>query len=214
MYFAGKQSSKHIIPHWILHFGLAGVFGLALLDASPIPFPLPGGPDAIILILGANGQKAWLLALASLIGSLIGGYITWKTGKAGGEPMLEHYVNKRLRHRITRWTRAHAIRTVCIATLLPPPTPLMPFLLTAGALGVTRRQLLIAVAIGRTLRYGTEVVLVMLYGKQIGGFIRRYFAGYVDPIIFALLAVAVAGGLFGIWQFRRAKRRHAAALSR
>lgn len=209
MYFAGRQAQ--ILPHWALHFGIAGVFGIAVLDASPLPFPIPGGPDAIILILGANGQRPWLLGLASIVGSLLGGYLTWKTGKKGGEAMLEHYVNRRLRSRITRWTRSHGIRTVAIATMLPPPMPLMPFLLTAGALGVTRRQLLIAIGIGRTVRYGLEVALVMLYGKRILHFIQHYLAGYVDPILYGCLGLLGVGIGLGLWQFRRARRRHKAS---
>ncbi len=70
--------------------------------------------------------------------------------------MIERYVPPRFRARMKRWISTHGILTVCVAAILPPPIPLTPFLLAAGALGVTRRQLLIAIGIARTIRYGKK----------------------------------------------------------
>lgn len=213
MYFATKSSSAHkrLIPGWILHLGVAGVFFVALLDASPIPLPIPGSTDVLILILGANGEWPWLLALAGVTGSLIGGYLTWKTGKKGGEAMLDRTMKnrKRLRARLTGWIRSHGIITVCVAALLPPPIPLLPFLLAAGALGVTRRQLLIALGIARSIRYGTEAAIAVLYGHQILHLWRSYLAGWSNIILYSFLGLMAASILFGIWEYRRTQ--HSAA---
>ncbi len=211
MYLAAKQ--KRLIPGWILHFGAFGVFAVSFVDASPIPLPIPGSTDVLILILGAQGEWPWLLALAGVAGSVLGGYVTWATGKKGGEAMLNHTMQKRQRwrERIARWMKGHGIRTVVIATLLPPPIPLLPFLLAAGALGVTRRQLLLALALGRSIRYGAEAALSVVYGHQILHLWRHYLSGWSNIIIYCFIGIVVASVLFGIWKYRRSRHQRQTA---
>ncbi len=207
MYLAAQQAAKHahrnLIPAWVLHFGLAGVFAVAFLDAAPFPLPIPGSTDILILILGAHGESAWLLAPAAILGTLIGGWTTWKTGKQGGEPMIDRYVPARFSSRIKRWVKSHGMLSVCLAALLPPPIPLLPFLLAAGALGVSWKQLFVALGIARTLRYGGEAALAMIYGRQILRWFDRYLAGSASIILYTFLGLIVAGVIFGIWKYRR-----------
>lgn len=209
MYSAAQavhQAHHRLIPGWIVQFGVAGVFGISLLDASPIPLPIPGSTDILILVLAANGEAPWLLALAGVAGSVIGGILTWGTGKKGGEAMLDRYAPKRFRTRITRWVRSHGIRTVVIAALLPPPIPLLPFLLGAGALGVTRKQVIIALALARGVRYGAEAALGALYGHEILRFWHKYLAGWSKVILYSFLGLVAAGIIFGIWKYRHDMR--------
>lgn len=211
MHFAAKAASgglRRLLPGWLLHFGAAGVFGIALLDSSPIPLPIPGSTDILILVLGAHAEWPWLLALAALSGSVLGGYFTWAAGKKGGEAMLEHHIRKRLRERVTRWIRGHGIRTVMIAALLPPPIPLLPFLLGAGALGVTRRQLIVALGLARSLRYGVEAALATIYDHQILRLWHRYLSGWSDVILDSFIGLMAAAALFGIWKYRHDQHRH------
>ncbi|HUB18729.1 MAG TPA: VTT domain-containing protein [Acidobacteriaceae bacterium] len=192
---------------WVFHFGLAGVFAVALLDASPVPLPIPGSTDVLILILGAHGEVPWLLAPAAIVGSLLGAWFTWQAGKKGGEPMIERYVPARFRSSMRRWIGDHGLLTVCVSALLPPPIPLLPFLLAAGALGVTRRQLFLALGIARTIRYGGEAALAMMYGRPILHWFNRYLAGWSSVILYTFLGLLVAAILVGGWQYRREQRR-------
>ena len=218
MYLAAQQAARHahqrLIPAWVLHFGLAGVFAVAFLDAAPIPLPIPGSTDILILILGAHGESAWLLAPCAIAGSLLGGWLTWKTGKKGGEPMVDRYVPQRFRSRIKKWVKTHGILSVCIAALLPPPIPLLPFLLAAGALGVSWRQLFAALGIARALRYGGEAALAMIYGRQILRWFNRYLAGWSSVILYSFLGLLVAGIVFGIWKYRHDQHPHSASPKR
>jgi membrane protein YqaA with SNARE-associated domain len=199
---AARSNHHRLIPAWVLHFGVAGVFAIALIDASPIPLPIPGSTDILILILGSRGEWPWLLALAGVSGSLIGGFATWETGKRGGEAMLDRYVSQRYRSRIKGWIKGHGLRSVALAALLPPPIPLLPFLLGAGALGVTRRQLFIALAVARSLRYGAEAALATIYGRQILRLANHYLAGWSNVILYTFLGLVAAGVLFGFWKYR------------
>ncbi|MFP5226052.1 MAG: VTT domain-containing protein [Acidobacteriota bacterium] len=215
MYLAARNASTHahhsLIPAWVLHFGLAGVFLVALLDASPIPLPIPGSTDVLILILGAHGESPWLLAPAAIVGTLVGAWLTWKAGQKGGEPMVDRYVPQRFRSHIKRWVKNHGILSLCVAALLPPPIPLLPFLLASGALGVTRRQLLTGLAIARTLRYGGEAALALIYGRKILHWFNRYLAGWSTVILYTFLGLVVAGIAFGIWKYRHDQHQQSSA---
>jgi len=205
--FTAKRNPHKLIPAWLIHFGVFGVFGVALIDSSPIPLPVPGSTDVLILLLGSRGEFPWLLALAGVTGSVIGGYLTWKTGQKGGEAMLERYVSKRYRSWIKRWVKGHGIRTVALAALLPPPIPLLPFLLAAGALGVTRRQLVIALGVARSIRYGIEAALAIVYGRRILHWANKYLAGWSNVILYTFLGLVAAGILFGIWKYKHDQNR-------
>jgi membrane protein DedA with SNARE-associated domain len=121
--------------------------------------------------------------------------------------MLERYASKRLRSRMSRWIQNHGILTLCVAALLPPPIPLLPFLLAAGALGVTRRQLFIALGIARTIRYGGEAALAVIYGRRLIRWFDHYLAGWSSVILYTFIGLLAAAIVFGIWKYRHDQRR-------
>jgi membrane protein YqaA with SNARE-associated domain len=199
---------KHLMPHWLVHLGVLGVFAVSALDSSIIPLPIPGSTDLLILLLAANHGNPWLLAAAGIGGSLLGGYLTWSAGKRGGQPMLEKYVPQRYLGRIVKWVKSWGASSVAVATVLPPPIPLTPFLLAAGALGVSRIQFLLALFAGRLLRYGLMAWLGATYGHQMIRLWSRYLAGWSDVILWTFLGLLVAAILFGFWKYKRDKSRH------
>lgn len=209
------QHARHrLMPAWILHFGLAGVFVVALLDAAPIPLPIPGSTDILLLILGAHGESPWLLGPMAIAGSLIGGYLTWSAGKKGGEKMLERYLPRRFGKRMKGWVENHGMLSVCVAAMLPPPIPLLPFLLASGALGVTRRQMFTAMGIARTVRYGGEALVAAVYGRSILRAFNRYLAGWSSVILYSFLGLMVAAIVFAIWKYRHDNSRGRAVRGR
>jgi membrane protein YqaA with SNARE-associated domain len=200
-----------LLIHWLVHFGVAGVFVVALLDAAPVPLPIPGSTDILVLILAVHGARPWLLAPTAVAGGVIGGYFTWNAGKRGGEKVLDRFVPARFRSRLRSWVRRHGVLSVCVAGMLPPPIPLMPFLLGAGALGVRRKQVLIALGIARTVRYGAEAVLGMFYGRQMLGVWNHYLAeGWSWAILYTFLGLLAAAIVWGTWKYRRDQQRNRA----
>ncbi|MBV8114590.1 MAG: VTT domain-containing protein [Silvibacterium sp.] len=200
---------KHLT--WLLHLGALGVFGVSLLDASIILLPVPGSTDLLILLLVANQGNPWLLAGAAISGSMLGAYLTWGAGKKGGETMLQRHVPKRYLKSITRWMKRNGVLTVSIAAVLPPPIPLLPFLLSAGALGLSLRSFLVSFFIARGARYALEAWLSAVYGRQVIRAWAQYLSGWSDVIIWSLLGLVVAAAIFGFWKYRRDKRRFASS---
>lgn len=194
------------IPRWLVHFGIFGVFVVSAIDASVIPLPVPGSTDLLLLLLAAHHSSPWLLVVSAVSGSVIGGYITWGAGKKGGETMLERYVPKRFLSSLCNWVKRHGVISVCVASLLPPPIPLLPFLLAAGALGVPRKLFLWSFTAARTVRYGLIAWLGATYGRHVLRLWSRYLAGWSNVILWIFIGVLVAGILFGIWKYRHDKQ--------
>jgi membrane protein YqaA with SNARE-associated domain len=195
------------VPRWLIHFGVFGVFVVSIVDASIIPLPLPGSTDLLVLLLAAQHNASWLLVMAAASGSVLGGYLTWSAGKKGGETMLRRYVPKRFLASLSGWVKRHGTISVCTASVLPPPVPLMPFLLAAGALGVPRTRFLVSFAVARTARYALIAWLGATYGRHELRLWSHYLAGWSDVILWVFIGLLIAAILFGIWKYRHDQRR-------
>lgn len=212
MIFALQHAGRrHLIPRWLLHLGAVGVFAVSLIDASIIPLAVPGSTDLLLLLLTANQGNPWLLAGAAISGSIIGAYLTWSAGKKGGETMLQRYVPQRFLAPITRWMKHNGTLTVAVAAILPPPIPLMPFLLSSGALGVSGRRFLASFGIARAARYALVVWLGMTYGRRVIRLWARYLAGWSEIVIWVFVGLLVGAVILGFWKYRHDKRRTGAA---
>lgn len=200
--FAASPTHSHTL-RWVMRFGGMGLFVISALDASIIPLPIPGSTDLLLLALVVRGGNPWLLAFAASSGSILGGYLTWRTGAKGGEVALKRHVPARYTARPMRWVKDHGMAAVAGAALLPPPVPLMPVLLGAGALGITRGKFLFPFAAARSSRYAFVAWLGVSYGSRIEHFWSRYLADWTKPIIWTIVGIFVAGILFSIWKMRR-----------
>jgi membrane protein YqaA with SNARE-associated domain len=206
------KSSPHaaLAPHWLTHLGALGLFSVAMVDSSVIPLPLPGSTDLLLLWLVAHGSDPWLLAPCAIAGSILGGCTTWGIGRKGGKATLRHYVPARLLNRVVVWVEHHPILAVFLPAMLPPPIPLLPFVLASGALGVSRRRFLAVFGAARSLRYSLVAFLGVTYGRRI----VRLWSGSLDkwstPLLRVFVVLLAAGLCFGIWKIRRLRKSDAA----
>jgi len=192
----------HLFPHWLIHIGTLGIFLVAMVNTLVIPTPLPGSSDLLVLLLTARRVNPLLATLAATLGSLVGGYFTWSAGKHGGEAMLKRYGSDRLLKRIERWMKRNGMLTVAAAAILPPPLPLVPFLLSAGALGVPCPRYMVALGVARAVRYGLLAWLGATYGRVVIEEWSQYLAGWADVIIWSFAGLLIAAALFGVWKYR------------
>jgi membrane protein YqaA with SNARE-associated domain len=181
-------------------WGGPGLIALGLLDNSLVP--LPGSMDALTVVL-ATSRKSWwpYYALMATAGSLLGGYVTYRVGRKGGEQALEKRVSKDRLQKVHRAIEKGGFGAVFVPALLPPPVPMVPFLLAAGALNYPTRNFMAALAAGRAVRYFLLAFLASLYGRAILGF----FAKYHGPVLWSLVALAIVGAVAGLgyWWHRR-----------
>jgi membrane protein YqaA with SNARE-associated domain len=184
------------------HLGPIGEVALGIADASVIP--TPGSLDIlIILLVGGEPQHWWIYVLAATIGSTIGGYITYGIGKKGGQIELEKRIPEKKLKKVYHWSEKYGMGAVAVPALLPPPFPLSPFLLAAGAMEVPKKKFLSAYAVGRLVRYSIVALLGRLYGHGVIHWIEEYSR----PIIWTLIGLTVAGGIAaGIYIYHRKQK--------
>jgi membrane protein YqaA with SNARE-associated domain len=212
---AGSAHSAHGL-HWLMGFGTLGLFGVSVIDSSIIPLPVPGSTDLLLILLVAHRGSPVFAAVAATLGSILGGYLTWATGAKGGEAALHRYLPRRFGKRLSAWVEKRGVGAVVLSALLPPPFPLMPLLLAAGALGVSRKRFLVSFSLARAFRYVLVAWLADTYGRVVIRAFRQYLAGWSTTIMWIYLGLVVAGILYGVWKFRHQRQSsvpHGAALS-
>jgi membrane protein YqaA with SNARE-associated domain len=181
---------------WLHRLGGPGLIVLGLIDNSAIP--VPGSMDVFVILLSAHRRSWWpYYAFMAVVGAVIGGYVTYRLAEKGGEETLEKKVGKRRAEKVYRRFRAHGFTTIALGAILPPPFPIVPFLIAAGALHYPRRNFLAALATGRAIRFFTLAYFAHLYGKQIVDWGSQYY----EPIFWSLIGLAVVGGLATLLYF-------------
>jgi membrane protein YqaA with SNARE-associated domain len=196
------------VPHWLTNLGPLGLFFVSVVDSSPIPLPIPGSTDLLLLWLVAHNGEPWVLVLSAVAGSLLGGYITWRIGSKGGEAALPRYVPARLLTRVVAWVEHHPVLSVFLPAILPPPIPLSPFVLASGALGVSRDRFLLVFGLARTLRYTLIAWLAVTYGRHVVRMWSSTLQTWSAPLLWVYGVLMVGGVCFGIWKVRSFKSQH------
>jgi membrane protein YqaA with SNARE-associated domain len=189
---------------------MAGLFLTSVLDSSIIPLPVPGTTDLFLLWLVSHDGNPWLLASIAVAGSLIGGYTSWEIGKKGGEAALQHWIPARILKRIVGGVKQHPFLAVFLPAIMPPPIPLSPFILAAGALGVARRPFLLAFGAARTIRYSFVAWMAVKYGRRIVRLWSGTLEKWSTPLLWIFAVVVVSGIVLGIVKLRGQARLAAA----
>jgi len=180
------------ILHFFISFGILGVLLVSIVDSSFVPLPIPGVTDIMIVILAAQ-RAGWvhavlIVALATL-GSTIGGFLSYQVGQSGGMSFIEKRVPPRIFHRVTQWMEDHNILAVALPAILPPPMPLSPFVLAAGALKMSRRKFMTTFTLSRFARHSIALWLGIHYGRAVLGLWSRFSAKWGEPFLIALWSI-------------------------
>jgi len=197
------------IRHWLFRLGGLGLIIVALIDNSFIP--IPGGLDVFTILLSSRQHQLWpYYVFMSVVGSVIGAYLTYKIGLEGGKETLEKKIGAKRAEKVYKKVENAGFTSVFIGVLIPPPFPIVPVLIAAGALQIPRRKFLSAVATGRAIRYTIDALLGVFYGHAI----IHFFAQYYKPALYALIALGVIGGIGALIYYKHWKHKNGAGTSR
>jgi len=190
MIAAAAPTMARSARHWIFHLGGLGFIPLGLIDSSVIP--LPGSMDLLIIVLSARNGELWsYYALMATVGSVIGGYVTYRLARKGGKETLARKFSRRRMEESYQIFGRWGFGAIAIGAVLPPPAPLVPFLLAAGAMQYSVKKFLAALALGRIVRYSILAYLAARYGRHMLRFISQ-LRHPILIVVIALMAAAVA----------------------
>lgn len=152
------------VKDFLIPFGAFGLFAIALLDSALIP--LPGGPDAVMILLSTqNPARMPLYAFGATAGSVIGCIILYYISRRAGQGALEKFSPSK-RARVKELVDRYDVLSVLVASVLPPPFPFKLFVITAGVFRLSVVRFALAVAVGRAFRFLLEGFLAVRYGER------------------------------------------------
>jgi membrane protein YqaA with SNARE-associated domain len=192
--------------NWLRHLGGVGLILLGLADNSVVP--LPGSMDVLTILLAARHKHLWwYYAFMATVGAVIGGYVSYGLARKGGKEAFERKLSKGRADKIFKRFEKWGFFAVAVPAILPPPFPIVPFLLAAGAMQYSRQKFVAALALGRGVRFTILAGLGAIYGRHI----VRFFTKYYKPALVVLIALAVIAGVLSLVQYYRYKNRAATA---
>ena len=184
----------------VASLGLFGVFLVSIVDSSFVPLPLPGVTDIMVILFAAQHTNLFLLVAAATAGSAVGGLFSYQVGQSGGLDFIEKHIPKRIFKRVTGWMETHAILAVAVPALLPPPAPLSPFVLAAGALKMSRSKFMWAFTLSRLVRHSIAAFLGVYYGRAVLVVWNRFILRWGTPVLVILWTAILLSVGYAFWQ--------------
>ena len=193
-------AAKSRLVHLFFHLGLIGLFLVSIVDSSFVPLPIPGVTDIMIILYAANHESVLALVAIATAGSALGGLFSHAVGQAGGMHFLEKHVPPKILKRTTAWVEHHAILAVALPAILPPPMPLSPFVLAAGAVHMSRKKFMTAFTISRCARHLIAAWLGIHYGKAVIHLWREFSTKWGTTILIVFWAIILIPTGIGIYK--------------
>jgi membrane protein YqaA with SNARE-associated domain len=194
------------VVHFFFHLGLVGLFLVSIVDSSFVPLPIPGVTDIMLILYAAAHSNPILLVAIATLGSAVGGFLSHAAGQAGGMAFLQKHVPARVLNRVTHWMEKHAILSVSLPAILPPPMPLSPFVLAAGAVHMSRKKFMWAFTLSRLARHALAVWLGIHYGRAVLHFWNSFSAKWATTILITLWSVILIFTAIAFWRLYKTSR--------
>ncbi|MFL6227587.1 MAG: YqaA family protein [Pyrinomonadaceae bacterium] len=173
------------VSQYLVTFGAFGVFAVALLDSTFVP--MPGGADAVTLLLTLARPSWWpIYAAAATLGSVAGCVILYYISRRAGRSALSRF-SERKQQRVKELIERYDVLSVIVASLLPPPFPFKVFVISAGVFRFSLLRFALAIAAGRALRFALEGYLAARYGDRA----KDIFAHYYPYVALAVVALVI-----------------------
>lgn len=188
--------SARAIWRFFRRLGILGLFLMSVLDSSFLI--LPFGNDLLLIAFISSDREGpmWIAyVLVSAIGSVLGVFIVDLLMRKAGEKGLERFVSQRRIEQLKSKIENKAGITIFVATLIPPPFPFTPAVMTASALQIPRKKLLGAVFLGRLVRFSVEGVLALYFGRKLISYINSDVLAY---FVYGLIVIAIVASTWSL----------------
>jgi len=183
----------------VQHLGGIGLVPLAILDSSIVP--TFGSLDLLTAWLAAGTPHLWwYYAVMSTVGAVIGAFLTYRLGKKMGTEWIEKKIGPRRLKQVSGAIEHWHFVAIFVSTVAPPPFPTAWFLLVAGAFDFARQKFLVAVLLGRALRYTLLTLVAAHYGRHFLRYLRH-------PLHYLLISIIITASLAASVYLFTGKRR-------
>ncbi len=188
-----------------LGFWGAGI--ISLIDAASVPVPME------IIMAGYvwnDPRHFYVYTFMAAVGAAIGGLVPFLLGRAGGELFLLRRIDRARYEEMLHRFEKQEFLAMLIPSLLPPPTPWKAFVFAAGVFEMPVLHFLLAVFVGRVIRFTIEGLLVIHYGPKIVGITAELFKQHTRGL---LIGLGVVGALLLVWIVRKVFARRSRAVA-
>jgi membrane protein YqaA with SNARE-associated domain len=172
--------------------GSWAVFAVAGIDSAFFGVPLD---PVVATYVYQNRSHALLYPFMAAAGSAAGCVILYWIGYKGGEVLLLKRMSRAKFDRIRASFDRHEFWALMVPSMLPPPFPFKVVALAASAFEMNFWHFLLAIFLGRLLRFVLLGVLVLRFGPQFMAFGSQVLARH-----WILMTMTAAAGIaFGIY---------------
>jgi len=186
------------LPAWlqklVAGLGGGGLFLVTFFDSSALSFPLVADALVIEVSMHRPARMPYYCTMAAL-GSLAGCIWLYLIAKKGGEAFFHRRAGKTALH-AKRWVQRNAFLSAFLPAILPPPMPFKPFILAEGVFQVPLRTFVVALLLGRGLRYFIEGILAVRYGDAVFLYLATH------KLMFGVAAVAIILAAYALTRLR------------
>ena len=183
---------KLLILPALLKMGFWGIGLVAVIDSSSLPVPM----DALLAVyVWEDKSHFWVYCLMAAAGSAIGGLVPYWLGRAGGELFLLKRVNRERFEQMRKRFERQEFLAVLVPSMMPPPTPWKAFVFAAGVFEMRVIPFMVAVFLGRMVRWIALSLLVLKLGpgavSLVSDVIRDHMALFLSGLVLVFVAIGV-----------------------
>ena len=176
------------LSHWIEGFSnsewvIVALVLVAFTESIISPFP----PDPILVAASIfNQDMALVFATIVTVSSVAGAMTAHLLGKWLGRPILDRFVPTNTVERVEGMFQKYGAWAIVFAAVTPVPYKV--FVITAGAMDMSIRPLILASLLGRGVRMFLWAILAMFFGEAAIELLQT--RGLVIGIAFGVVIVA------------------------
>jgi membrane protein YqaA with SNARE-associated domain len=204
------SSGAYAIVNFFRRLGAPGLFFLGALDSSFLVLPF-GNDFLLIALVSSSRGLAWIVyVVVSALGSLLGVFIVDSIMRKAGEKGLARFVKPKRVKQLKKKMDRGVGWVIFTSTLIPPPFPFTPVIMSASALQASRTKLYGGVFAGRLVRFTIEALLALYFGKHILRFLN---SPILDYVVYGLIIVAMIGSILSLlkWLGRNKRKEERSA---
>jgi membrane protein YqaA with SNARE-associated domain len=182
--------------------GAWGVFAVAALDGAAVGLPM----DVVVGgYVAQNHARLLLYVVMAATGSALGSLVIYVIGYKGGEELLRKRVPPERFEKLHEAFDRHPFWSLMFPAMLPPPTPFKLFALGAAVAEMSIGHFLLAIFLGRTVRFLVLGILVVKFGPGVVHTVRIFFTHHFYWVLIAVMVALAAWLAVRRWKARKRK---------